>query len=156
MNEIHSFDIVVIGSGASGFSAALRAQHLGANVLLIEKAPILGGTTAMSGGCIWVPNHHHQQRLGVRDTPEEAMTYIRAVSPDGWHNAEEPLWQAFVDESPKMLRFIEETTPIIFNPNYEPDPYSEVEGGKSFGRNVSAAPIRAAVAGAWKEKIEDD
>ena len=153
MDQIYKFDIAVIGSGASGLSAALHAQHLGAKVLLIEKAPFVGGTTAMSGGCIWVPNHHHQERLAVKDTPEDAMAYIRAVSPVGWHNAEEPLWQAFVDQSPKMLKFIEDNTPIIFNPNLEPDPYAEAEGGKLFGRNVSAAPIRAAVAGPWQNKI---
>ncbi len=122
MELINEFDIVVIGSGASGMSAALRAQYLGARVLVIEKAQIIGGTTAMSGGCIWIPNHHHQKKLGVEDTPEDALAYIRAVSPVGWHNSEEALWKAFVDQSPKMLKFIEDTTPITFKPNLEPDP----------------------------------
>ena len=153
MSGKYEYDVVIVGSGASGLSAALRAGHLGANVLVIEKAPIIGGTTAMSGGCIWVPNHHHQARLGVQDSVDDAMNYIRAVSPAGWHNAEEPLWQAFVDEAPKMLRFVEDQTPITFNPNRDPDPYAEVNGGKAFGRNVSAGPIRAVQAGAWKDKI---
>ncbi len=153
MSGKHEYDVVIVGSGAAGLSAALRAGHLGAKVLVIEKAPIIGGTTAMSGGCIWVPNHHHQARLGVQDSADDAMNYIRAVSPAGWHNAEEPLWQAFVDEAPQMLRFVEDQTPITFNPNRDPDPYAEVKGGKAFGRNVSAGPIRAVQAGAWKDKI---
>ena len=153
MSGKHEYDVVIVGSGAAGLSAALRAGHLGAKVLVIEKAPIIGGTTAMSGGCIWVPNHHHQARLGVQDSVDDAMNYIRAVSPAGWHNAEEPLWQAFVDEAPQMLRFVEDQTPITFNPNRDPDPYAEVNGGKAFGRNVSAGPIRAVQAGAWKDKI---
>ncbi len=153
MSGKHEYDVVIVGSGAAGLSAALRAGHLGAKVLVIEKAPIIGGTTAMSGGCIWVPNHHHQARLGVQDSVDDAMNYIRAVSPAGWHNAEEPLWQAFVDEAPQMLRFVEDQTPITFNPNRDPDPYAEVKGGKAFGRNVSAGPIRAVQAGAWKDKI---
>ena len=153
MSGKHEYDVAIVGSGAAGLSAALRAAHLGAKVLVIEKAPIIGGTTAMSGGCIWVPNHHHQARLGVQDSVDDAMNYIRAVSPTGWHNAEEPLWQAFVDEAPKMLRFVEDRTPITFNPNRDPDPYAEVNGGKAFGRNVSAGPMRAAQAGAWKDKI---
>ena len=153
MSGKHEYDVVIVGSGAAGLSAALRAGHLGAKVLVIEKAPIIGGTTAMSGGCIWVPNHHHQARLGVQDSVDDAMNYIRTVSPAGWHNAEEPLWQAFVDEAPQMLRFVEDQTPITFNPNRDPDPYAEVKGGKAFGRNVSAGPIRAVQAGAWKDKI---
>ena len=153
MSGKYEYDVVIVGSGAAGLSAALRAGHLGAKVLVIEKAPIIGGTTAMSGGCIWVPNHHHQARLGVQDSADDAMNYIRAVSPAGWHNAEEPLWQAFVDEAPQMLRFVEDQTPITFNPNRDPDPYAEVNGGKAFGRNVSAGPIRAVQAGAWKDKI---
>ena len=153
MSGEYEYDIVIVGSGAAGLSAALRAAHLGARVLVLEKAAILGGTTAMSGGCIWVPNHHHQARLGVQDSMDDAMNYIRAVSPDGWHNAEEPLWQAFVDEAPKMLRFVEDRTPINFNPNQEPDPYAELNGGKAFGRNVSAGPLRAGHAGPWKDKI---
>ena len=83
MSGKHEYDVVIVGSGAAGLSAALRAGHLGANVLVIEKAPIIGGTTAMSGGCIWVPNHHHQARLGVQDSVDDAMNYIRAVSPAG-------------------------------------------------------------------------
>ena len=152
MNRINQFDVVVIGSGAAGLSAGLRAQHLGAKVLVLEKASVIGGTTAMSGGCIWVPNHHHQVRHGVSDSPEEAMAYIRAVSPEGWHNSEEAQWRAFVDEA-KMLKFIEDLTPIEFVPNREPDPYAEAEGGKSFGRNVSAGALRADLVGAWKDKI---
>ena len=127
MNGTHQFDVVVVGSGAAGLSAALRAQYLGAKVLVIEKAPVIGGTTAMSGGCIWVPNHHHQSKLGVSDSPEEAMAYIRAVSPEGWHNSEEAQWRAFVDEAPKMLKFVEDLTPINFVPNREPDPYAEAQ-----------------------------
>ena len=153
MNGTHQFDVVVVGSGAAGLSAALRAQYLGAKVLVIEKAPVIGGTTAMSGGCIWVPNHHHQSKLGVSDSPEEAMAYIRAVSPEGWHNSEEAQWRAFVDEAPKMLKFVEDLTPINFVPNREPDPYAEAEGGKSFGRNISAGALRTGLVGPWKNKI---
>ena len=79
MDQINEFYIFVIGSEASGLSAALRAQHLGGRMLLIEKASVTGGATAMPGGCIWVPNHHHQRKLGVDDLPEGAIAYIRAV-----------------------------------------------------------------------------
>ena len=122
-------------------------------MLVIEKSERIGGTTAMSGGCIWIPCHHHQAELGVADTPEMALEYIRAVSPDGWHNTEEPLWAAFVDRAPEMLRFVEAKTPITFRPNRDPDPYAEASGGLPFGRNVSAAPLRPAILGDWAARL---
>lgn len=146
-------DVVVVGSGAAGLSAALAAAVRGARVLVIEKAPVIGGTTAMSGGCIWVPCHHHQKTMGVIDTPEAALEYIRAVSPDGWHNTEEPLWRAFVERAPEMLEFVERHSPIRFTPNRDPDPYAEAPGGLAFGRNVAAAPMRPAILGAWRDGI---
>ena len=92
-----AFDIVVVGTGAAGLSAALSAQANGAKVLVVEKASVVGGTTAMSGGCIWAPRHHYTKQMGVSDSREAVLDYIRAVAPDGWHNREEPLWTAFVD-----------------------------------------------------------
>ena len=153
MAEEHRYDVVVVGTGAAGLSAALSARARGASVLVAEKAPVAGGTTAMSGGCIWVPQHHHQARLGVTDSREAALDYIRAVSPEGWHNTEEPLWAAFVDHAPAMLKFLEDRTPLAFVPNRDPDPYAEAPGGLPFGRNVSAAPIRIGTLGPWRDKV---
>ena len=68
----------------------------------------------MSGGCIWAPRHHYTSKIGVTDSREAVLEYIRAVSPPEWHNREEPLWAAFVDYVPDTLKFLEETTPIKF------------------------------------------
>ena len=152
-NTVETFDVVIIGTGAAGLSAALTAAVKGARVLVLEKAPVVGGTTAMSGGCIWVPGHHHMAELGVTDTRDAALAYIRAVSPDGWHNAEEPLWAKFVDSAPDMLKFVEAHSPIRFTPNRDPDPYAELPGGMAFGRNVSAAPLRSSQLSEWRSKI---
>ena len=153
MDASRCFDVVVVGSGAAGLSAALAAAVSGARVLVVEKAQSVGGTTAMSGGCIWVPNHHYQEAISVIDSQVSALDYIRAISPEGWHNQEEPLWAAFVHNAPKMLKFIEENSPARFKPNREPDPYAEVLGGLAFGRNISAAPIRPSILGSWRNKI---
>jgi 3-oxosteroid 1-dehydrogenase len=147
------FDIVIVGSGAAGLSAALVAAVRGRRVLVLEKAPVVGGTTAMSGGCIWIPGHHRMAELGVSDSREAAMRYIRAVSPEGWHNTEEPLWAAFVETGPEMLQFVERHSPTRFTPNRDPDPYAELPGGMEFGRNVSAAPIRIAILGEWAANV---
>lgn len=149
------FDVIVVGSGAAGLSAALSAEANGAKVLVVEKAPLVGGTTAMSGGCIWAPGHHYTARLGVRDSREAVLEYIRAVAPDGWHNREEPLWAAFVDYIPETLKFLEAQTPLRFEPNRDPDPYAELAGGMAYGRNVSAAPIRKGILGAWQNKVRE-
>lgn len=146
-------DVIAVGTGAAGLSAALAASVSGARVMVVEKAPVIGGTTAMSGGCIWVPGHHHMAEWGLRDSREAALEYIRAVSPDGWHNTEEPLWSAFVDHAPAMLKFLEAHSPVRFAPNRDPDPYAEAPGGMAFGRNVSPKPIRPAILGAWRDKI---
>ncbi len=149
------FDIVVVGTGAAGLSAALSATDRGAKVLVIEKASVVGGTTAMSGGCIWAPRHHYMAKLGLSDSREAALEYIRAVSPDGWHNREEPLWAAFVDHVPEVLKFLEANSPLQFQPNRDPDPYAEAPGGMAFGRNVSAAPIRMGILGNWQDKVRN-
>ncbi len=153
MNTENRYDVVVVGTGASGLSAALKARSLGASVLVAEKGAVAGGTTAMSGGCIWAPRHHHTAQMGVTDSREAVLEYIRAVSPDGWHNTEEPLWTAFVDTVPEMLKFLEAQSPLRFIPNRDPDPYVEAPGGLPFGRNVSAAPIRIGILGDWRGKV---
>ncbi len=153
MSETETFDVVVVGTGAAGLSAALAASVHGARTLVLEKAAVLGGTTAMSGGCIWVPNHHHMGSLGLTDSRRAALDYIRAVSPDGWHNTEEPLWAAYVEQAPAMLEFIEAHSPTRFIPNRDPDPYAEAPGGMTYGRNISAAPIRIAQLGPWRDKV---
>lgn len=149
----HQVDVIVVGTGAAGLSAALAARVSGATVLVVEKSAMAGGTTAMSGGCIWIPGHHYMAELGVSDSRDAALAYIRAVSPDGWHNLEEPLWAAFVDRAPEMLKFVEMHSPARFKPNRDPDPYAEAPGGMEFGRNVSPRPIRIGILGPWRDRI---
>ena len=153
MGNAEQFDVVVVGTGAAGLSAALTAAVHGARTVVVEKASVVGGTTAMSGGCIWIPNNHHMARRGLTDSRDAALDYIRAVSPDGWHNAEEPLWAAFVDHAPKMLSFVEAHSPTRFDLNLDPDPYAEMAGGMAWGRNVSPAPIRIGQLGPWRDKV---
>lgn len=155
MNEQVQTDVIVVGSGAAGLTAAMAASVAGARVLVLEKAAVIGGTTAMSGGCIWVPGHHYMAAMGVSDSRDAVMTYIRAVSPEGWHNTEEALWATFVDNAPEMLKFIEAHSPTRFTPNRDPDPYAEAPGGMAYGRNVSAKPMRLAILGPWRDKIRE-
>ncbi|HLS34505.1 MAG TPA: FAD-dependent oxidoreductase, partial [Brevibacterium sp.] len=76
------FDVVVVGSGGAGMTAALAAAKKGLSVVLVEKAPHYGGSTARSGGGVWIPNNSVLRRDGVLDTPEAARTYLRAIIGD--------------------------------------------------------------------------
>jgi len=146
-------DLVVLGSGAAGLSAALRAAVSGARVVVLEKSDLVGGTSAMSGACTWLPNNHRMAEVGATDSREEALAYMRATAPAGWHNEEEPLWAAMVDEGPAMLRFVEAHTPIRFRPTREPDPYPDAPGAKAIGRNVSPRPLPLGILGPWRAKL---
>ncbi|MBW7925242.1 MAG: FAD-dependent oxidoreductase [Burkholderiaceae bacterium] len=147
------FDLVVLGSGAAGLCAALAGCASGARVLLAEKSEWIGGTTAMAGGCTWVPCNHHMAAAGLADSAEDALEYIRAVAPPGWAADEEPLWQAFVEHAPAMLRFVERESPLRFGMGGEPDPYPDAPGARLRGRNVSPRPLRFAELGAWRGRI---
>jgi len=149
----HDYDVVVVGSGAAGLSAALSAGARGSRVLVLEKSALIGGTSAISGGGVWIPCHHHQSEIGASDSREEALEYIRAIAPQGWHNVEEPLWVAFVDRAPEMLAFVETKSPLRFAPSLEPDPYVEAPGGKQFGRMVSPQPVSALSLGPLRKRI---
>src|SRR3954454_2917674 len=103
-------DVIVVGSGAAGLTAALAASVDGATVLVLEKSRVLGGTTAMSSAGTWVPANHHMLAAGIADSPEETLTYLRATAPAGWAETEDELWQALAEHSAPMLRFLEDET----------------------------------------------
>src|SRR5688572_12323952 len=98
--DAKTYDVVVVGSGAAGATAALRAREQGLSVLIVEKAHKYGGTSAASGGVIWVPNH---QFTPNDDSREGALAYLDALirKPVNRDRLE-----AYVDQAPEMLRFV--------------------------------------------------
>lgn len=97
-------DLVVLGSGAAGLTGALVAAAEGAEVILIEKSGLVGGTTAMSGGAFWIPVNHHMDEVGLSDSREDALAYLRACA--GPH-ADEEIFATLVDEGEPMVAAIE-------------------------------------------------
>jgi 3-oxosteroid 1-dehydrogenase len=146
-------DVVVVGSGAAGLSAALAASARGARVLVLEKAHVLGGTTAMSAAGIWVPANHHMLAAGIPDSAEEAHTYLRATAPPKWIEEEDELWEALAHNSAPMLRFLEERTPLVFEMVNGPDPFAEAPGGKLKGRMVSPKLVSRHLLGRWRNRV---
>ncbi len=153
MSDSLDCDVVVVGSGAAGLAAALTAAVDGASVVVLEKSPVLGGTTAMSSAGTWVPANHHMLAAGIADSPEETLSYLRATAPPGWAADEDELWQALAEHSATMLRFLEDKTPLVFELVNHPDFYVEAPGGKLFGRMVSPTLISRYILGRLWNKV---
>jgi len=148
-----AYDVIVVGSGAAGLIAALAAAASGASVLVVEKTSFLGGTSAMSGAGIWVPANHLAATQGIKDSPEDALAYIRAASPASYRATYDEHWRRFTEMAPEMLKFVEQHTPVRFALTPEGDPYPDCIGAKPLGRMLSTLPLRRAVAGKWAKRI---
>jgi 3-oxosteroid 1-dehydrogenase len=140
-----AFDVVVVGSGAAGMTAALTAAHQGLSVVVIEKTGRFGGSTARSGGGLWVPGNEVLRRAGVADTPEQASTYLAHVAGDCVPAARR---RALLEHGPAMLGFVRAHTPVDFAwvPNYA-DYYPEAPGGLAKGRSIEPVPLDGRVLG---------
>ena len=144
--------VIVLGTGGAGFTAAIAAHEAGARVSLFEKGDQVGGTTAWSGGMIWVPNNHHEATLGVEDSREKALTYLMSMS----HGLmQQPLVEAFLDHGPEMVVFLEANTPVQFRPIPEfPDYHAEFPGGMpNGGRSLDCPLFSFHELGEWAEKV---
>ena len=118
-------DVVVIGSGAAGLTAAITARKLGLEALVVEKTAHFGGTTAYSGGAPWIPCNHVMKQIGLDDTRAAAETYLRAVLGEAYN---EDLVSSYLDNAPAMLKFMEEHTAVRFKPFPLPDYESDLPG----------------------------
>jgi len=129
----NAFDVVIVGSGAIGLTAALAASTAGASVAVFEKAPFLGGTSAISGGMIWIPMNRYMAELGHADSPEAALNYLRAVS-DG--RTADSILDTLIRRGTEMLEFVERESGLTMStleefPDYHPDWPGSVKGGRS-------------------------
>jgi len=146
-------DVVIVGSGSAAAAAALKAAVGGLSVVMLEKTNKLGGTSAMSGAGIWIPANHLARAAGLNDSPQDALAYLRAASPEGWQTTEDPLWTSFAEAAGPMLTFLEAHTPLRFALTSEPDPMAEWPGGKTVGRMVSPLPLSRRLLGPLAKKL---
>ncbi|WP_093559265.1 FAD-dependent oxidoreductase [Pseudoduganella namucuonensis] len=140
-----TFDVVVIGSGAGAMTAAIRAADQGLSVVVIEQSDQYGGTSAVSGGAVWIPNNHQIAALGGSDSADEALAYLKAATRG--EVAEERL-RAYVDGAPRMVRYLEEKTRLRYRavPAYA-DYYQDLAGAKPGFRSMDPMPFHAAELG---------
>ncbi|MER8092551.1 3-oxosteroid 1-dehydrogenase [Streptomyces goshikiensis] len=140
------YDVVVVGSGAAGMTAALTAAKRGLSVLVVEKAPTFGGSAARSGAGIWLPNNSVILGAGVPDTPAKAAAYLSAVvGPDVPADRQ----RAFLANGPRMLDFVMANSPLRFRfmEGYS-DYYPNLPGGLPNGRSIEPDQIDGHVLGA--------
>lgn len=130
-------DVLVAGSGAGGLSAAITARKRGLEVMVVEKEAVFGGSTAFSGGVLWIPGNPHCE-AARRDTREAARQYM--VHETGPHfNAAAA--DAFLDAAPKMVEWFERETSVKFIPTLYPDYHPQAPGGVDIGRSILAKPF---------------
>ena len=143
-------DLLVIGSGAAGLSAAVTAAHGGLDVLVVEKEHFIGGTTALSGGWAYIPNNPNGV-AAVNDTYEEITTYLKELAGDRYDEAKVG---AFLRTVPDMVQFFETETSVRFvYPELAPDYHMKAPGAKRAGRCVYAEPVDARVLGEDRMRV---
>jgi 3-oxosteroid 1-dehydrogenase len=138
-------DVLVVGSGAGGMTAALRAHDLGLKVLLVEKSELYGGTSAVSGGGIWIPDNHRIVELGGSDSAEEAIAYLRAATQG---EIADGRIEAYVAHGREMVEYLERHSRVRFEAQAAySDYYPELPGGKPGYRSMDPLPFDAAELG---------
>jgi 3-oxosteroid 1-dehydrogenase len=133
-------DVLIVGSGGGGMAAALTAAASGLDVLMVEKSSQYGGSTALSGGGIWVPGAPSQRREGYSPEPEGVVEYLRRIT-EGL--VSEARIRQYVESAPKMLEFLEGQSnwlEFVWKPGYA-DYYPELPGGSELGSTINVPPI---------------
>ena len=144
-NEATEYDVLVVGTGASGMSAAVTAAYNGLKVLVVEKAPVYGGTTARSGGWLWIPNTKLALEQGIHEPAGSARTYLQHEASTHFDAARV---DAFIENGPKAIDFFTEKTCVQFDmPPVFPDYHAEVPGGQMGGRSMVTRPFDARALG---------
>jgi 3-oxosteroid 1-dehydrogenase len=149
------FDFVVLGSGGAGAAGAIVAALEGARVVVLEKTEFWGGTTAVSGGGFWVPLNRHMTEVGVDDSREDALAYLRASA--GGAGDDENL-VALVDNGYRMVECLEDRAGCTFRswpgpPASTPDYRPWLPGSRVGGRTLDAGKFLLSDLGEWEPKL---
>lgn len=142
-------DVLVIGSGAGGLSTAVTAKKHGLDVVVIEKDDVFGGTTAFSGGVLWIPGNGRAQS-DARESRDRAKEYLKSETGNFF---QDDMIEAFLDTGPKMLDWFENETEVRFVPTMYPDYHPTAPGGVDVGRSVLAAPFDSSELGSELKRL---
>ncbi len=132
-----TYDVIVLGSGAAGFAAAVTAACRGLKVLLVEKAATFGGTSAISGGAVWIHDSDQARAAGIHVPAEQTRTYLKAVIGKGYRPARV---DAFIARGREALAFLERHSELKYSLRpLSPDYYPDLPGGTESGRALEIA-----------------
>jgi succinate dehydrogenase/fumarate reductase flavoprotein subunit len=138
-SDVFECDVLVAGSGAAGMAAAITARSGGLDVLIVEKEPRFGGTTARSGGWLWIPGTSLAHAYGIEETPDQARTYLRH---EAGNNYDAARVDAFLAAGPEAVDFFTTKTALRFDmPLVFPDYHAEAPGGAQGGRSMVTRPF---------------
>ena len=150
-HETYECDALVVGSGCAGLSAAVTAGHRGLNVLIVEKEPHFGGTTARSGGWLWIPRTRLARDWGIVEDADQARTYLRHEAGNSFDAARV---DAFLTAGPEAIDFFTTNTAVRFDmPLTFPDYHAEAPGGAQGGRSMVTRPFDGRELGAHIKDI---
>ncbi|MEG1626471.1 MAG: FAD-binding protein [Pseudomonas sp.] len=128
------YDVIVVGSGAGAMASAVFLADQGLRVLIVEKSDKYGGTSAISGGGIWIPNNHYFARKGGKDSAELALAYLQAAAGD---QVDEGRLRAYLDNAPKMIETLTRTSRVRYAvADKYPDYYPHLPGALPGGRTL--------------------
>ena len=143
-------DLIVVGSGGAGLAAALAAALAGARVTVLERAAVIGGTTAVSGGGMWLPGNRFMAERGQPDDPDEVVTYLQHLTfgrvPRGRH-------ESYYTEAGRLADFLEANTAIELEGTDTPDYQNIVEGSREGGRQVAVGLYDSSRLGEWANLV---
>jgi succinate dehydrogenase/fumarate reductase flavoprotein subunit len=145
--------VVVVGSGSAGFTAALAAKEAGLEPIIVESTSLIGGSSAMSGGGLWIPNNPMMLEAGVHDSYEDAKLYMDTVIGDVGPASSPERREAFLQEGPRMVEWL---TGLGFRFSYTPgyaDYYPEQPGGSVKGRCVEPDFFDLKQLGPWQDQL---
>jgi 3-oxosteroid 1-dehydrogenase len=149
-----SVDLVIAGSGGGGVVAALVAIDAGLEPLVLEKQAIVGGSTGLSGGIIWMPNNPLMRAEGVADSHEDGLAYLDDVVGDAGPASSPERRETFLTEGYKMLTFLQRKGVRLVRCEGYSDYYPNAKGGNARGRSVEGVPFDARRLGEWHDKLQ--
>ncbi|MEN8672752.1 FAD-dependent oxidoreductase, partial [Nocardioides sp.] len=139
-SEQQQYDVVVIGSGGGALTGAALAARAGLSVAVVEKTPLLGGTSAYSGGACWLPGSQVQQRAGLPDSTEGARAYLSAILNDAGGDGLSERVEAFLAHAPDLVAELESDPDLDFE--WLPFPeYYDAPGRVPMGRSIQPVSI---------------
>ena len=149
-----SVDLLIAGSGGGGMVAALAALDCGLDPLIIEKQGLVGGSTGLSGGIVWLPNNPLMRADSIADSHEDGLAYLADVVGDAGPASSLARREMFLTAGYEMINFLVRKGVQLIRCAGWSDYYPNHQGGNEFGRAVEGIPFNAAELGSWHDKVQ--